>query len=73
MAFPADGMELTHILVVDDLGRARHWYEDVLGASPLRHARCRRVPHAALDEQGGEIRCFFRDPDGHLFEISQYG
>ena len=20
---------------------------------------------------GGEIRCFFRDPDGHLFEISQ--
>ena len=24
-------------------------------------------------EQGGEIRCFFRDPDGHLFEISQYG
>jgi lactoylglutathione lyase len=22
---------------------------------------------------GGEIRCFFRDPDGHLFEISQAG
>ena len=22
---------------------------------------------------GGEIRCFFRDPDGHLFEISQVG
>ncbi len=21
---------------------------------------------------GAEIRCFFRDPDGHLFEISQY-
>ncbi len=20
---------------------------------------------------GGEIRCFFRDPDGHLFEISE--
>jgi catechol 2,3-dioxygenase-like lactoylglutathione lyase family enzyme len=20
---------------------------------------------------GAEIRCFFRDPDGHLFEISQ--
>ena len=20
---------------------------------------------------GGEIRCFFRDPDGHLLEISQ--
>jgi catechol 2,3-dioxygenase-like lactoylglutathione lyase family enzyme len=36
MAFPADGMELTHILVVDDLERARRWYEDVLGASPYR-------------------------------------
>ncbi|MDH3730518.1 MAG: VOC family protein [Acidimicrobiia bacterium] len=22
---------------------------------------------------GAEIRCFFRDPDGHLFEISQAG
>jgi catechol 2,3-dioxygenase-like lactoylglutathione lyase family enzyme len=22
---------------------------------------------------GSEIRCFFRDPDGHLFEISQAG
>lgn len=22
-------------------------------------------------EQGGEIRCFFKDPSGHLFEISQ--
>lgn len=22
-------------------------------------------------DRGGEIRCFFRDPDGHLFEISQ--
>ena len=22
---------------------------------------------------GGEIRCFFRDPDGHLLEISQVG
>lgn len=21
---------------------------------------------------GGEIRCFLRDPDGHLFEISEY-
>lgn len=22
-------------------------------------------------DRGGEIRCFFRDPDGHLFEISE--
>jgi catechol 2,3-dioxygenase-like lactoylglutathione lyase family enzyme len=24
-------------------------------------------------KRGQEIRCFFRDPDGHLFEISQFG
>ena len=24
-------------------------------------------------ERGGEIRAFFRDPDGHLFEISEVG
>ena len=23
-------------------------------------------------KNGGETRCFFRDPDGHLFEISSY-
>ncbi|HYI22846.1 MAG TPA: VOC family protein [Candidatus Limnocylindrales bacterium] len=23
-------------------------------------------------EHGAETRCFFRDPDGHLFEISEY-
>jgi catechol 2,3-dioxygenase-like lactoylglutathione lyase family enzyme len=132
MAFPADGMELTHILVVGDLERARRWYGDVLGASRYReyggdsavlrfldnwlllvtgggptedkpdvsmaapgnpsvvdHSFTIRVPdcreaYAALRErgadfltppreEGGEIRCFFRDPDGHLFEISQYG
>ncbi len=22
-------------------------------------------------DRGGEVRAFFRDPDGHLFEISQ--
>ncbi len=22
-------------------------------------------------DRGGEIRCFFRDPDGHLLEISE--
>jgi catechol 2,3-dioxygenase-like lactoylglutathione lyase family enzyme len=23
-------------------------------------------------ERGSEVRCFFKDPDGHLFEISEY-
>jgi lactoylglutathione lyase len=123
-------MDITHILVVTDVGTSRRWYEEVLGASLYReyggtsavfsfagawlllvtgggptedkpgvtfappadpgvvsHAMTIRVPNcqAAYDtlsqrgarfltppkDWGGEIRCFFRDPDGHLFEISQ--
>lgn len=129
-AFPASGMALTHILVVSDLERARHFYQNVLGAAlhseyggtsivfnfngawllvvtggeptsdkpdvtfaapddPLRvsHAMTIRVPdcreaYETLKARGAtfltppvnweyEIRAFFRDPDGHLFEISQ--
>jgi catechol 2,3-dioxygenase-like lactoylglutathione lyase family enzyme len=129
-AFPTDGMELTRLLVVSDVERARRWYTDVLGASLYREyggASCVlqllgqwlllvtgggptadkptvtfeppahpdrvsaelifRVPdcreaYATLMERGAEFltepvdngyetRAFFRDPDGHLFEISQ--
>ena len=128
--FPTEGMALTHILVVDDLARARRFYADVLGASVYReyegtscvlswlgswlllvtgggptadkptvtfapprdpdavgHAMTIRVPdcRAAYDvlrargarfltppvDHGAEIRAFFRDPDGHLLEISE--
>ena len=31
--FPAEGMELTHILVVTEIARARTFYRDVLGAT----------------------------------------
>lgn len=41
-AFPALGMELTHLRVVADAQR------------------------------GHEARCFLRDPDGHLIELSEY-
>ena len=34
--FPAPGMELTHLLVVGDLERARSFYRDVLGATVYR-------------------------------------
>ena len=34
--FPSEGMELTHILVVDDLERARTFYVRVLGATLAR-------------------------------------
>ena len=129
-AFPTDGMELTHILVVADLVRARSFYRDVLGAEVYReyggsscvlrafgtwlllvtgggptadkptitfaspadpdrvsHSMTLRVPdcraaHATLVARGAafltepvesdwEIRAFFRDPDGHLIEISE--
>jgi len=32
-----------------------------------RGAKFLTPPH----DRGGEIRCFFRDPDGHLLEISE--
>jgi catechol 2,3-dioxygenase-like lactoylglutathione lyase family enzyme len=128
--FPTDGVELTQLLVVSDIERARHFYCDVLGAELYRayggtslvvqfqgcwlllvtggpptedkpevtfvppvdpdavsHQMTIRVPdcRAAYTtlknrgaefltppvDRGGEIRCFFRDPDGHLLEISE--
>jgi catechol 2,3-dioxygenase-like lactoylglutathione lyase family enzyme len=125
-----DGSELTHLLVVSDIDRARTFYRDVLGATVHReyggtscvlqflgtwlllvtaggptpdkpsvtfappddpdrvaHEMTIRVPdahaaHAALTARGAlflaplsesawEIRGFFRDPDGHLIEISE--
>ena len=128
--FPAGATDLTHLLVVRDLGRALAWYRDVLGAevvgeyggtsAVLRFVGswlllvtggdptadkptvtmaapddpdrpdaelivavpdC-RAAHAELVARGAafladpveypwEIRAFFRDPDGHLFVISQ--
>jgi catechol 2,3-dioxygenase-like lactoylglutathione lyase family enzyme len=129
--FPTEGVELTHLLVVSDIERARWFYRDVLGATVYReyggtscvmsflgnwlllvtgggptqdkpgvtfappsdpstvsHELTIRVPdcQAAYEtlrsrgaefltppiDWGAEIRCFFRDPDGHLLEISQY-
>lgn len=128
--FPIDGMELTHILVIRDIVKAKNFYTNVLGAEVYReyggtscvlkflgswlllvtggeptkdkpsvtfsptenpdlvsHAMTIRVmdcnnAYEILRERGaefltpptdwgGEIRCFFRDPDGHLFEISE--
>jgi len=128
--FPDPNAELTHILVVADVDRARDWYREVLGAElyreyggtsavfrfngawlllvtgggptadkpdvtftappdpstvshsmTIRVADC-HVTHQALAARGAvfltppveydwEIRAFFRDPDGHLFEISE--
>jgi catechol 2,3-dioxygenase-like lactoylglutathione lyase family enzyme len=128
--FPSEGVELTHILVVRVMEKAREFYSDVLGAEIYReyggtscvlrfagawlllvtgggptddkpdvtfkapanpdsvsHAMTIRVPdcQAAYEtlsargasfltppfDWGAEVRCFFRDPDGHLLEISE--
>jgi lactoylglutathione lyase len=130
--FPEAGVEMTHILVVSELERARAWWVSVLGASlyrqyggtsavlqlggswlllvtgggptsdkpdvtfvppvdptsvshamTIRVSDCRAV-YAELLARGAsfltppvvnglETRCFTRDPDGHLVELSQYG
>ncbi|MER3387771.1 MAG: VOC family protein [Microcella pacifica] len=44
--------------------------DDCQGTYVLLSARGAQFLSAPLD-RGGEIRAFFRDPDGHLFEISQ--
>lgn len=128
--FPTEDVALTHLLVVSDMERSRHFYRDILGATVYReyggtscvlsfqgnwlllvtgggptrdkptitfappadpnivsHEFTLRVPdcQAAYEilkargavfltppvDWGAEIRCFFRDPDGHLLEISQ--
>ena len=128
--FPEHGMELTHILVVEDLDRSKQFYGEVLGADIQRqyggtsvvlrflgswlllvtggeptddkpdvtfeppvdpervsHSMTIRVPsceaaYVTLRERGAifltppetsprEVRAFFRDPDGHLLEISE--
>ncbi len=128
--FPAEGMELTHLLVVSDLRLSVPFYRDVLGATVYReyggtscvlqflgnwlllvtggeptadkptvtfvppadpdavsHEMTIRVPdcRAAYESLRGrgaefltppvehewEVRAFFRDPDGHLIEISE--
>ena len=128
--FPVEGVELTLLLVVEDIARSRAFYTGVLGATLFReyggasavlefqgnwlllvtgggptegkptvkfappadpdrvsHQLTMRVPdcQAAYDvlrsrgaefltppvDRGGEVRCFFRDPDGHLLEISE--
>jgi len=130
MTFPTDDVDLTTILVVSDVDRARDFWRDVVGAEVYReyggsscvlrlarawillvtgggptedkpevtfavaadqdrvdHAFTMRVAdcHAAYETLRGrgaefltppvsspwETRAFFRDPDGHLLEISE--
>ena len=130
--FPVEGVELSLLLVVSDMAKARWFYQDVLGATLYRGyggtsvvfqfqgtwilavtgggptqdkpgvtfappsdpntfsaQMTMRVPDCqaayqvlkargaefltppVTSEGGAQTRCFFRDPDGHLLEISQ--
>ena len=62
MAAPADPNRVDHAFTirVDD---CRGSYEDLRA----RGAAFLTSPH----DFGREVRCFFRDPDGHVFEISE--
>jgi len=128
--FPTEDMELTHILVINNLEKSKQFYVDILGAkihceyggtscvvnfqgtwlllvtgsgptkdkpeisfvppdnsNRINHSFTIRVKdcnesYEILKSRGAkfltppvdwnqEIRCFFTDLDGHLFEISQ--
>jgi catechol 2,3-dioxygenase-like lactoylglutathione lyase family enzyme len=125
---PRDGVAVTHLLIVRDVSRSRHFYTDVLGAQLLLAGppAILRFHNSwlVLSEEGGptddkpdvgavapqdgmtltsalnlrvadvwdvyerwtargahfltppkehaaEIRCYLRDPDGHLIEVGQ--
>lgn len=63
LAAPSDPDRLDHLFTIR-VPDCRAAYETLRG----RGAAFLTPP---LDH-GAETRCFFRDPDGHLFEISEY-
>jgi len=71
---PTDDKPTVSFCPPDDLGRVSHSFtirvDDCRAAYATlvgRGAEFLTPPHG----WGSEIRCFFRDPDGHLFEISE--
>ncbi len=68
-AFPSSEMDLTHILVVSDMSVSKDFYRDGYETLRSRGAAFLTPPH----DWGQETRCFFRDPDGHLLELSAVG
>jgi lactoylglutathione lyase len=124
---PREGIAVTHLLIVRDIARSRHFYADILGARVLMEGSPTILRYynswLVLAEEGGptddkpdviaaapdghtltsalnlrvadvfalyerwralgatfltppkdhvaEIRCYLRDPDGHLIEVGQ--
>jgi len=59
----------------DDLNRVSHSMtirvQDCQAVYELLKGRGADFLTPPMNHGGYELRCFFRDPDGHLFEISQ--
>jgi catechol 2,3-dioxygenase-like lactoylglutathione lyase family enzyme len=81
-AFPTDDMELTRLLVVPNVTFAPPGDADRVSAELIfRVPDCREAYQELRDrgaeflaepvDWGYEVRAFFRDSDGHLFEISE--
>ncbi|QSE96916.1 VOC family protein [Fulvivirga lutea] len=72
---PTDDKPNTHFLPPDDKDKVSHAFtirvKDCRKSYEVLKARGAEFITPPLD-RGAETRCFFRDPDGHLFEISEY-
>ena len=62
LAAPSDPATVSHLFTIR-VPDCRAAYETLLGRGAIF-----LTPPV---DRGTEVRCFFRDPDGHLFEISE--
>ncbi|MEQ8926037.1 MAG: VOC family protein [Fulvivirga sp.] len=72
---PTDDKPDTHFLPPDDKDKVSHAFtirvKDCRKSYEILKSRGAEFITPPLD-RGAETRCFFRDPDGHLFEISEF-
>lgn len=72
---PTEDKPQTHFNPPEDPDQVSHAFtirvKDCRASYELLKARGAEFITPPLD-RGAETRCFFRDPDGHLFEISEY-
>ena len=72
---PTDDKPDTHFVPPSDKDKVSHAFtirvRDCTRSYDILKKRGAKFITPPLD-RGAEVRCFFRDPDGHLFEISEY-
>ena len=72
---PTEDKPETHFIPPPDINLVSHSYtirvKDCRRSYKILKERGANFITPPLDK-GAETRCFFRDPDGHLFEISEY-